>query len=115
VRKQLFNQCKQLHLLTADAVLDDSNSSYSEQRHESILKCLLRGFATNTARLTSDGSYKTLVGNQTVTIHPASVLFGRKIEAIVFTEYVFTNKSYGRNVSAVRLRWIEESLGITSE
>jgi ATP-dependent RNA helicase DHR2 len=50
-----------------------------------------------------------------VTIHPASVLFGRKIEAIVFTEYVFTNKSYGRNVSAVRLRWIEESLGITSE
>jgi ATP-dependent RNA helicase DHR2 len=114
VRKQLFNQCKQLHLLPAEAVLDDSNGSYSEQRHEAILKCLLSGFATNTARLTSDGSYKTLVGNQTVTIHPSSVLFGRKIEAIVFTEYVYTNKSYGRNVSAVRLRWIEEALGITA-
>jgi ATP-dependent RNA helicase DHR2 len=101
-------------LLGAAAVLEDSNSSYSEQRHEAILKCLLSGFATNTARLTSDGSYKTLVGNQTVTIHPSSVLFGRKIESIVFTEYVYTNKSYGRNVSAVRLRWIEEALSITA-
>jgi ATP-dependent RNA helicase DHR2 len=78
VRKQLFNQCKQLHLLPAEAVLDDSNGSYSEQRHEAILKCLLSGFATNTARLTSDGSYKTLVGNQTVTIHPSSVLLHKQ-------------------------------------
>jgi ATP-dependent RNA helicase DHR2 len=58
----------------------------------------------------SDGSYKTLLGNQSVSIHPSSVLFGKKVEAILFSEFVFTNKSYGRNVSAVRLSWIDEVL-----
>lgn len=55
-----------------------------------------------------DGSYRTLIGNQTVAIHPSSVLFGKKVEAIVFSEFVFTNKSYARGVSAVRLGWIDE-------
>jgi ATP-dependent RNA helicase DHR2 len=58
----------------------------------------------------SDGSYKTILGNQSVSIHPSSVLFGKKVEAILFSEFVFTNKSYGRNVSAVRLSWIDEVL-----
>jgi ATP-dependent RNA helicase DHR2 len=57
-----------------------------------------------------DGSYRTLIGNQTVTIHPSSILFGKKVEAIVFSEFVFTNKSYARSVSAVRLAWIDEVL-----
>ena len=57
-----------------------------------------------------DGSYKTLLGNQTVSIHPSSVSFGKKVEAIVFSEFVFTSKSYARNVSAVRLGWIDEVL-----
>ena len=50
------------------------------------------------------------MGNQTVAIHPASVLFGRKIEAIVFSEFVFTNRSYARGVSAVQLDWVSEVL-----
>ena len=53
-----------------------------------------------------DGSYRTLHGNHTVAIHPSSVMFGKKVEAIVFSEFVFTNKSYARGVSAVRLDWI---------
>jgi ATP-dependent RNA helicase DHR2 len=53
-----------------------------------------------------DGSYRTLLGNQTVAIHPSSVLFGRKVEAIVFSEFVFTNKSFARGVSAVQLDWV---------
>jgi ATP-dependent RNA helicase DHR2 len=57
----------------------------------------------------SDGSYKTILTNQTVSIHPSSVLFGRKVEAILFSEFVFTNKSYGRNVSAIRLSWVDEA------
>jgi len=57
-----------------------------------------------------DGSYKTLQGNHTVAIHPSSVLFGKKLEAIVFSEFVFTNKSYARGVSAVRLDWVANVL-----
>jgi ATP-dependent RNA helicase DHR2 len=82
----------------------------SDVRKESILRCILQGFPNNTARLLPDSSYRTLVGNQNVAIHPASVLFGRKVEAILFTEFVFTNKSYGRNVSVVQLSWIQEVL-----
>jgi ATP-dependent RNA helicase DHR2 len=81
-----------------------------EKRNEAILRSLLKGFAMNTARLVPDGSYRTFVGNQTVAIHPSSVLFGKKVEAIVFSEFVYTNRSYARNVSVVRLRWIEEAL-----
>lgn len=79
---------------------------------KSILKCFLNGFATNTAHLMPDGSYKTIVGNQTVAIHPSSGLFGKKVEAIMYNEFVFTNRSYARGVSAVQLDWIGQVLGV---
>lgn len=75
-----------------------------------LLKCFLKGFGRNTARLFPDGSYKTIVGNQLVAIHPSSVIFGRKVEAIMYNEYVFTNRSYARGVSAVQMDWIGEAL-----
>ena len=75
---------------------------------ENILKAFLRGFSLNVARLCPDGSFKTFVGNQTVAIHPSSVLFGRKLEAIMYNEYVYTTKAFARGVSAVQVRWLEE-------
>jgi ATP-dependent RNA helicase DHR2 len=106
-RKHLFQQCKQLQLLSDNVELP-TDDQYSETRNDQILKCLLAGFWMNTAVFNEDGSYKTVVGRHTVAIHPSSVLFGRKMEAILFTEYVFTTKNYGRNVSGVRLKWIDE-------
>lgn len=73
-----------------------------------ILKAFLQGFPTQIARLIPDGSYRTLVGNQTVAIHPSSVLYGRKVEAILYTEFIFTQRSYARGVSGVQMDWIEE-------
>jgi ATP-dependent RNA helicase DHR2 len=107
VRKQLRAQCKAMGLVDDNV---ESSSMNLEAKNEAILRCVLKGFATNTARLVPDGSYRTFIGNQTVSIHPSSVLFGKKVEAIVFNEYVYTNKSYARNVSAVRLGWVEEAL-----
>lgn len=80
------------------------------ERAVSVLRCFLKGFATNTARLFPDGSYKTIAGNQTVAIHPSSGLFGKKVEAIMYNEFVFTNRSYARGVSAVQMDWIGEIL-----
>jgi ATP-dependent RNA helicase DHR2 len=57
-----------------------------------------------------DGSYKTLLSNQTIAIHPASVLFGRKVEAIMYNEFVWTARGYARGVSAVQMRWVGEAL-----
>ena len=113
VRKQLRAQCKAAKLLSSNAVdmnASPSSTSASEALSENILKSFLVGFWNNVARLCPDGSYKTFVGNQTVAIHPSSVLFGRKVEAIIYNEFVYTNKAYARGVSAVRIRWLEEAL-----
>ncbi|KMU72810.1 pre-mRNA-splicing factor ATP-dependent RNA helicase prp16 [Coccidioides immitis RMSCC 3703] len=117
VRKQLITQCKQAKLFDAKQGGDEEarNLSINPVPGDSydpvlILRSFLAGFACNTARLFPDGSYRTIVGNQTVAIHPSSVLFGRKVEAIMYNEYVFTNRSYARGVSAVQMNWIGEAL-----
>lgn len=107
VRKQLRAQCKQSRLL-ADTTDSEDSKGVSETKSDNILKCFVRGFASNIARLVPDGSYRTFVGNQTVAIHPSSVLFGRKLEAILYTQFVYTNKAYARDVSAIQLGWLEE-------
>ena len=82
----------------------------------------------------SRAEYKTLVGNKTAAIHPASVLFQKKPypEAIVYTisfqwlyilfdihitpevsflkhhELVYTTKDYYRGVTAIEANWISE-------
>ncbi|OJD38047.1 atp-dependent rna helicase [Diplodia corticola] len=113
VRKQLRALCARLGLFdpAAHAVAEAAGGeAVTEAVATDVLLSLLRGFAPNTARLMPDGSYRTMVGNQTVQIHPSSVLFGKKVEAIVFSEFVFTNRSYARGVSAVRLDWVVEGL-----
>ncbi|KAE8151166.1 P-loop containing nucleoside triphosphate hydrolase protein [Aspergillus avenaceus] len=112
VRKQLTTQCRQAQLLPNpnDARGPDTSSFTREPQPIPILKSFLHGFSTNTARLVPDGSYRTVVGNQTVAIHPSSVLFGKKMEAIMYNEFVFTNRSYARGVSAVQMDWVGEAL-----
>ncbi|KAK4889534.1 Salivary acidic proline-rich phosphoprotein 1/2 [Elasticomyces elasticus] len=108
VRKQLTAQCRQAKLLLQD---QEVRVATDEATQERILKCFLRGYSTKVARLCPDGSYKTFTGNQTVAIHPSSVLFGRKkVEAILYNQFVYTNKAYARDVSVVQLRWLEEML-----
>lgn len=114
MRKQLLTQCKQSRLF-GDASFEDNETMPPENEDSApILTSFLTGFATNTARLFPDGSYRTLVGNQTVAIHPSSVLFGRKVEAIMYNEFVFTSRSYARGVSAVQMNWIGEALAGSS-
>lgn len=110
VRKQLRAQCIQQNLLPTSANSDEQEA-YTEELGKRLLKCLMTGFAANTARLMPDRSYRTIEGNQIVAIHPSSVLFGKKVEAIMYNELVFTQKSYARGVSAVQLQWYAEAVG----
>ena len=109
VRKQLRAQCTQSKLLERAPTDREAPSVVTPERTVAILKCFMKGFATKTARLCPDGSYKTMVGKQTVAIHPSSVLFGKKVEGILFNEFVFTSRSYAKSVSAVQLNWIAEA------
>ena len=107
VRKQLLSQTSQL-LGTAGKGDQLADHTVVAPR---ILNAFLTGFASNTARLMPDGSYRTLFGNQSVSVHPSSVLFGRKAEAIMYNEFVFTNRSYARGVSIVQMDWVATALG----
>lgn len=115
VRKQLRAQVESLRLkpiLINDP--DKEPEAISPDRAAQILRCFLTAFAPRTARLCPDGSYKTVVGNQPVAIHPSSVLFGsgsgRRYEAIMYMDYVHTSKGYARNVSAVQMDWVGEAM-----
>ncbi|KKY24347.1 putative atp-dependent rna helicase [Phaeomoniella chlamydospora] len=113
VRKQLQNHAKTSGLLASVSHTASENSDIGEdEKVASILKAFLTAFYPSTARLVPDGSYRTISGNQTVAIHPSSTLFGRgKVEAIMYNEFVYTNRAYARGVSAVQLNWVGDMFG----
>lgn len=74
-----------------------------------ILKSFLKGYVTNTAIGMPDRSYRTCTTGQLISIHPSSNLFGKaNLDAIMYIEYVYTAKAYGRSCSAVELSWLQE-------
>lgn len=108
IRKQLRAQCQQSKMLKPKHTQEPS--AITPELTTSILKCFIKGFATKTARLCPDGSYKTMIGNEIIAIHPSSVLFGKKVGAIMFNEFVFTKRGYAKGVSAIELIWVPEEL-----
>lgn len=76
---------------------------------EQILKSFLKGYASNTAIGMPDRSYRTSATGQLISIHPSSNLFGKpNIDAVMYIEYVYTMKAYGRNCSQIELAWLQE-------
>ena len=116
VRKQLRQQTQSLQSTSqTDASTYQTISESPTPREvlgENIIKSFLLGFKTNIAILCPDKSYKTAFSRQTVSIHLSSVLADRdrnkKMEGIVFCDFVFTQKAYARNVSAIQLQWLDE-------
>lgn len=75
---------------------------------ELILKSFLSGFISNTAIGMPDRSYRTVTNGNLISIHPSSLLFGSKKDAIMYIEFVYTVKGYARSVSAIKLEWLQE-------
>ncbi|KAG5360265.1 putative ATP-dependent RNA helicase DHR2 [Yarrowia sp. B02] len=82
---------------------DDDKADFS-----TIIKIFLAGFINNTALGSSDRQYRTVNGGHKIAIHPSSMMFGKKIDAIMYVEYVFTTKGYARTVSPIDLAWLQE-------
>ncbi|KAE9381755.1 P-loop containing nucleoside triphosphate hydrolase protein [Stipitochalara longipes BDJ] len=111
IRKQLRQLCFQQKLLKCLPPPDPLPvESIAPERVEYILKAFLKAFGTRTALLAPDGTYVTVVGRNAISIHPSSVLYGKKVEAIVFLDHVFTSKSYARKVSVIQADWITQVL-----
>jgi len=73
-----------------------------------IRKAICSGFFRNASRKDPQEGYKTLVDGQTVYIHPASSLFNKNPEWVVYHELVLTTKEYMREVCVIDAKWLVE-------
>ncbi|KAI8803208.1 P-loop containing nucleoside triphosphate hydrolase protein [Cladochytrium replicatum] len=106
VRGQLQTFCDRLGIPTGTSCLKEGIQIGDT---EPILRCLLTGFFTNTGVLQQDGTYKSVATSQVMHIHPSSVLFRKKANAIFYHEMVKTTRNYVRSVSSVEAGWIMEA------
>lgn len=110
IRRQLRQICFQQKLLAELPPPDPQPvEEILPERAEVILKTFLKAFATRTAVLGASG-YFTTQGHHEIVIHPSSVLYGKKVEAIMFLDNVYTAKNYAKKVSAIQANWIVEAL-----
>lgn len=75
----------------------------------SVRRCLAHGMFVNAAELRPDGSYVTLDSQQSVAIHPSSVLFQGKPACVVFNELVHTSRCYMRDLCLVDAEWLADA------
>jgi len=73
-----------------------------------IRKCITAGYFGNACRKDPQEGYRTLTDHQQVYIHPASALYQRNPEWIVYHELVLTSKEYLRECSTVEPQWLPE-------
>lgn len=73
-----------------------------------VLKCFLHGYIASTAIGLPDSRYRSATNGQLLSIHPSSMMFGQRREAIMYMELVYTQKPYARTVSPIKVEWINE-------
>lgn len=75
-----------------------------------VRKCIVSGFFAQAAKIHHDGSYRTIRENQTVYIHPSSVLFNRSPKYVLFNEVIQTEKVWIRDVTVIEdPAWLTEA------
>ena len=62
------------------------------------MQAITAGYFYHIARLSKGGQYKTVKHNQTVMIHPNSMLFEDLPRWVLYHELVFTTKEFMRQV-----------------
>lgn len=103
------NQIRQyMSSLTKEKYLFDEEDETTPMDIPSVLKSFLVGFVSNTAIGKPDRSYRTTASGQLISVHPSSMIFSKKTDAIMYTDYVYTTKGYARNVSTIDLTWLQE-------
>ena len=74
--------------------------------YENIRRALVSGFFMQVAKKEANGkTYTTVKDNQTVLLHPSTVL-GQESEWVIYNEFVLTSKNYVRVVTGIRGEWL---------
>ncbi|KAI9754690.1 MAG: DEAH-box ATP-dependent RNA helicase prp43 [Chaenotheca gracillima] len=87
--------------------LDLISTPFEDKKYyENIRRALVAGFFMQVAKKESSGkTYTTMKENQSVLLHPSTVL-GQDSEWVLYNEFVLTTKNYIRTVTAVRPEWL---------
>ncbi|KAL6942530.1 DEAH-box ATP-dependent RNA helicase prp43 [Hanseniaspora vineae] len=89
--------------------LDLTSVDYEDPSYfDNIRKALTQGFFMQVAKKRSNGKgYLTVKDNQSVLVHPSSVL-GREAEWVIYNEFVLTTQNYIRTVTSIKPEWLFE-------
>jgi ATP-dependent RNA helicase DHX8/PRP22 len=71
-----------------------------------VRKAICSGFFAHAAKKDPKEGYRTLVDGHQVFIHPASALFNRAPEWVIYHEMVITTKEYMRDVCVIEPKWL---------
>ena len=74
-----------------------------------VRQALCSGFFRNSARKDPQEGYKTLVEGTPVYMHPASALFGKAAEHVIYHSLVETTREYMHNVTAIEPKWLVDA------
>jgi len=103
VRDQLAKLCERVEV---------TMSSVGASDLVPIQKAITAGFFPNAARLQRGGdSYRTVKNNNTVYIHPSSVLMDSNppVKMVIYYELVQTTKEYMRSCLPIKPEWLHEA------
>lgn len=103
VRKQLENNCKKLNIYRQ--FLSETSLDY----YKTVRKALTEGFFMQIAHMekTGKGFYLTVKDNQTVKLHPSTVI-DYNPEWVLYNEFVLTSSNFIRTVTVIDGKWLLE-------
>ena len=73
-----------------------------------VRQAICSGFFFHAARKDPQEGYKTIIDQTPVFIHPASALFQRQPDWVIYHELVLTSKEYMRECCAIDPKWLVE-------
>lgn len=104
IKDQLIALCDRVEIDYTDENLSVENDETSIN----VRKAIASGYFYNCAKLSKDGSYKTVKNAHTVFIHPGSSLFKETPRWVIYHELVYTTKEYMREVLEINSDWLME-------
>ncbi|UKK00399.2 ATP-dependent helicase [Theileria orientalis] len=106
IRKQLISILDHYNFHNFDKRSLD-NSGINMNKVERIQKSICSGFFHHSAKRDEE-SYRTLLDEQNVYIHPSSSLYRRSPEYVIYHELVLTTKEYMRDLTVIKSKWLLE-------
>ncbi|KAH3898856.1 related to Pre-mRNA-splicing factor ATP-dependent RNA helicase PRP22 [Saccharomycodes ludwigii] len=75
---------------------------------DNIRRSLVAGFFRNCSKRADGSTYKTIVDNTEVAIHPTSTLFGKEYEYLLYNNLMMTTREYMSIITVIEPKWLLE-------